>query len=405
MAQLGPWGTRQIAVAVSGGPDSLALAWLTHQWCRAQNRSLLVLCVDHALRPESAAEARYVTALMRSWAIPSQILTLHDLSSGPSIAARARAARYQAMIAACDQAGIIDLLLGHHARDQAETFLLRQEQHSGPAGLAAMAGVHVRDGVRLVRPLLGFSHQSLRDLLQQQNIRWIEDPSNQDASKSRVRLRMGLNDAAIAAARTAAARAAVTRTAQEIATARWLAEHVTIRPEGFAQIAAASCPPEALATLIQTIGGHEYPPPRAATAKLAAALRPATIMGVRLIKAPRSAPGFWLLREQAAMAPPVEAKPGALWDNRFRVTHCQHLPPGATIAATIGALGPDAAKFRDLSDLPAAVLQTFPVLRAGAMLLDIPFLPAPRHDSATPISLDFSPPRPATSALFRPNCH
>ncbi len=401
MAQLGPWGARPIAVAVSGGPDSLALAWLAHRWCRAHDRSLLVLSVDHALRPESAAEARHVAALMQSWAIPSQILTLHDLSAGPGVAARARDARYGVMIAACGRAGIIDLLLGHHARDQAETFLLRQEQHSGPAGLAAMAGVHVRDGVRLVRPLLEFSHQSLRDLLQQQNIRWIEDPSNQDSSKSRVRLRMGLNDAAITAARTAAAHAAVARAAQELATARWLAEHVTIRPEGFAQIAARSCPPEALAALIQTIGGHEYPPPRATTARLATALHPATIMGVRTIKAPRGAPGFWLLREQAAMAPPVEAKPGAVWDNRFRLTGCQHLPT----AATIGALGPDAAKFRHLSDLPAAVLQTFPALRAGAALLDIPFLPAPRHDSATPVGLDFSPPRPATSALFRPNCH
>lgn len=396
MSQLGPWGDRPIAVAVSGGPDSLALAMLAWDWCRASRRAMMVLTVDHGLRAQSAFEARDVAALMGAREIPCRILTLPDLAPGTGIAARAREARYQALIAACRTAGVIDLLLGHHSRDQAETLLMRRAKASGPAGLAGMAGVHLRDGVRLVRPLLATPHDSLRAELRHRRIAWVEDPSNQDLRSSRVQFRAELTDPDTETLVATARDAGTARAGSEVSTAVWLARHATIRPEGFAYLDALACPPGALSALIQAIGGRAYPPSSASVAGLAGNLRPATLAGTRLMKA-RDAAGFLLLREQSAIAPPVPAEENILWDQRFRLIKRGRLPE----LATIGALGPDAARLRDYSHLPASILRTLPAIRAGAALLHVPFLSAGALNSDTGTVTCFNPPHPAAGALFR----
>ena len=398
-------------MAVSGGADSLALALLAHDWCRTSGRDLLVLTVDHGLREASASEARHVAALMAARQIPCHILKLQNLSAGSALAARAREARYQALCTACRDSGIIDLLLGHHLRDQAETLLLRQGKSSGPAGLAGMAGVFLRDGVRLIRPLLATRHQELRGYLREHHVRWVEDPSNQDQRATRVRLRGGLTEEAIMALAAKAQAGAESRRSVESATAAWLAAHATIRPEGFAHLefnhlefdqrfvhlAAASCPPVVLSALIQMLAGLPYPPATKPIARLAEQLPPATLSGVRLIAAPRANPGFLLLREQSAIAPDQPAQAGAMWDRRFRIIHRGDLPDGTTI----GPLGADAAQFRDQSDLPAILLRTLPAFRDRGSLLHVPFLPAGKHNPNTGTIVCFAPPRPAAGALFR----
>ncbi len=389
MARLGPWGTRPIAVAVSGGADSLALTLLAHEWCRAQNRVLQAFTVDHALRPEAAAEAVQTASLLQSNGIPCRIITL-ELERGPALAARAREARYHALFAACRETGIIDLLLGHHARDQAETILLRQAGSSGPAGLAGMATVTLRDGIRLVRPLLAIAPQPLRDFLQSRGVAWIEDPSNANPAATRNRLRLQLqNPSSLPPLLAAAAQAATARQAAETATAAWLARHSAIFPGGYAWIAATTAPESALTSLVQTIAGTIYPPRGAAIARLASALHPATLHGTRLIVGPG---GFWLAREASAMQPPIPAQTGAWWDNRFRVLH---VPESGL---TIGALGPDTPQWRKHSPLPAAVLQTIPVLRRNGQILGSPLLAAAPHCNA---ALLFQPPKAAGPALFR----
>ena len=394
MSRLGPWGGRRIAVAVSGGPDSLALALLTHDWCRAHDRAMIALTVDHGLRPEAAGEARDVASLMAANQIPCHILTIPDLARGSALPARARDARYQALFAACHQAGIIDLLLGHHTRDQAETLLMRRARSSGPSGLAAMAAVSVRDGIRLVRPLLATSHDTLRAELRARCIAWIDDPSNRDQRATRARIRAGLDGTAIEALAAQAKTAGRARTETEIATATWLAQNAIIRPEGFAYLLTGACPAESLTALIQTIGGLAYPPPSASIARLAGKLRAATLAGVRII---RHDGKFVLLREQSAIAPPVPAEQNTVWDQRFRVLEPGHLSPDATI----GVLGTDAARLRDLSDLPAAILATLPAIRSGTDLPHVPFLPANHLNPDTGAVLRFNPPRPAAGALFR----
>jgi tRNA(Ile)-lysidine synthase len=360
-----------VAVAVSGGADSLALAYLAAHWGRP-----LALIVDHGLRPEAATEASETAARLAGLGVEWRILTLRGLRRG---AARARQARYAALTEAAREAGFVDLLVAHHVRDQAETVLARRLSQSGAAGLAAMPAVAEAHDVRVVRPLLGVAPGRLRATLAAAGLDWVEDPSNQDPSALRARLRRELDDpegggGETAALAEAAAQAGARRAAAEAAIAAVLAERVSIRPEGFALLGPGALPAAALSALIRALSGRAYPPASAAVARLAADPRPAVLGGVRMLAAGRFGAGLLLVREAAAMAAPVRAEPGALWDGRFRLGDAAALPGGATVCATMGALGPDAARLRRLSGLPAAVMVTLPALRLHGVLAAVPHI-------------------------------
>ena len=414
MAPLGPFEPApRLAAAVSGGADSLALAVLAAPWARARGGSLLALVVDHGLRRDSAAEAVLTIDRLATLGVPARLLPLTDLVPGPALAARARAERYAALAAACAAAGIVHLLVGHHAADQAETLLMRRQSQSGPTGLAAMPSISEQYGLRLLRPLLPVPPVRLRATLCMVGLGWVNDPSNRDQRALRSRLRSTLNDPDGIGLETSAlcqaARAAGSaRAAQEAAIAAVLAARAVIRPEGFALLSSGPIDPAALAALIQTIAGAPYPPPTQAVAALAAMPRPATLAGVRLLSAGRlgegqlpigdPGAGLLLVREAAAMAPPVAAQPGATWDGRFRLArHATPLPE-----TTIGALGADAARLRRHSPLPAAVLHAVPALRRGNCLVAVPHLLYPDADTCAAVTLTFSPRRPAAGAPFAP---
>jgi tRNA(Ile)-lysidine synthase len=104
------------------------------------------------------------------------------------------------------------------------------------------------------------------------------------------------------------------------------------------------------------------------------------------------------VREGVAMAPPIAARPGAVWDGRYRVAR-DAAPPAGT---TLGALGDGAASLRDRSPLPAAVLRTLPALRSGAALLAVPHLRYPDAEICARIRVLFAPPHPAAGAPFHP---
>src|SRR5712692_9076186 len=128
MAGLGPFEARpRLAVAVSGGPDSLALAILCHRWAAARGGEAFALSVDHRLRPESAAEVRQVRRWLRALGIPHHVLVWKRPGARPSSAlqAAARAARYGLLAQWCSRRGVLHLALAHHAGDQAETVLMR----------------------------------------------------------------------------------------------------------------------------------------------------------------------------------------------------------------------------------------------------------------------------------------
>lgn len=389
IAPLGAAG-RPVGVAVSGGADSMALALLAARWGAQVSSPVLALVVDHELRAESTAEAAWTLDRLQAQGIAARGITLRGLAQGPGLAARARAARYAALAAACRQDGIVDLLLGHHQRDQAETVLMRQGARSGGAGLAAMPALSEAHGLRLLRPLLAVSPARLRATLLEAGMAWVEDPSNTDLRALRPRLRASLGEdhGRIGALAGLARQAGQDRAAQDRAVAAELAEHASLRPEGFALLRADRVSAPALAALLRAIGGAVYPPGSAPLAALAGAVRPATLGGCRIVRAGRLGPGWIVLREAAAMAPPVPARQGAVWDRRFRLA-------GAAEGAALGALGGDSACYRRWSGLPAAILETLPALRQGDAVIAVPHL-----DNAVGCRILFTPPVPAAGAPF-----
>lgn len=316
MAQLGPFFPDQsdyppIAMAVSGGGDSLCLAWLASFW----RKNLLALVVDHGLRPKSGQEAQQTIARLRAMNIPAQLLVLTDLKKGSAMAHRAREARYARLIAACQEYGCTDLLLGHQADDLAETVWMRQNSSSGPEGLAGMGWITVRPDIRLIRPLLGFSRAALRNTLRQAHLEWVDDPSNQDQRAERVRLRFLLqeNDQR-AHFWKLSMQSGQLRMRKERERAAQLALHAVMCPEGWAALGPELPDVDVLAALIRSIGGAEYPPAQSAVVRLKDMATEATLAGTRLI---RHAQKWVLMREAAAMAPAQQAENGIVWDNRF----------------------------------------------------------------------------------------
>lgn len=380
MSRLGPWeAAPALAVGVSGGADSLALALLAQDWAMARGGTVLGLIVDHGLRAEATAEAAFARSTLAARGIPSRVLSL---GLGAATAERARQARLAALEDACAEAGILHLLLAQHACDQAETRLIRTLDHSGPAGLAGMAAIRHGAAVRILRPLLMVPPAILRDVVRRAGLAWVRDPSNADPRATRTRLRHWRADRDGAGAATRAlvlaARAdGAARGTAEAELADAMARIATIRPEGFAVLSQGPWPGPVLARLMRIIGGRAFAP--GDVAALAAAPRPATRAGVRLMRAGRLGPGWLLVRETAA--PPVAALPCAIWDGRWRVRGVW--PAGATIGALGDGPGPD---------LPAACRRVLPAIRHAGRLL-----------AAGTEAAGFVPSDPAMGAPFLPS--
>ncbi|MBN8893177.1 MAG: tRNA lysidine(34) synthetase TilS [Rhodospirillales bacterium 70-18] len=404
MVPLGPFEPApHLAVAVSGGADSLALALLARDWAGAAGGMVTGLVVDHGLRPASADEARLTLRRLAGIGIAARLLVLEGLARGPGLAARARTARYAALEGACRQAGILHLLLGHHAADQAETVAMRLLARSGPAGLAGMAALAETEAVRLLRPLLTVPPARLRATLRAAGLDWVEDPSNADPAAARARLRLLRADrggtgpatrALVAAARLRGA----ARAGAECTAAGELAARARLHPEGFAVLTPGPIGATALGALLRMLGGQAHAPSPRQLAVLAANPRPATLAGVYLLPAGRTGPpgALLLVREPAALAAPVAAQPGARWDGRFALA-ADATPPAS---AMLGALGRDAARFADRRHWPAAVLRALPALWANANLFAVPQIGYPDATTCRRVALAFRPAAPACGAPF-----
>jgi tRNA(Ile)-lysidine synthase len=378
MDRLGPFEPRpRLAVAVSGGADSMALALLAREWVSRRGGEVLALTVDHGLRATSSEEAAATLLRLESSDIKGRVLVVADLARGPALAERAREARYGVLFGACAAAGISHLLLGHHRGDQAETVTMRALSGSASRGLAGMPALLETRFVRLLRPLLDVAPGQLRSWLIARGVAWIEDPSNRDPRALRSRLRAaradpsGTGEGTLAVAR-AAHLMATHRGKRDQAIARTLAERVTIRPEGYAVLSPGTIDPEALAALLRTIGGTSFAPPIDRVAQIARAPGPATLGGVRLMAAGRLGLGWLVVKEARAMEAPVDACPNTVWDGRFRLAGSP--PDGIAGALTLGALGPDAAEFQDRNGLPAAIMRGLPALRLGCKPIAVPHI-------------------------------
>ena len=200
LAALFPNPAGRIGLAISGGPDSLALLLLA----KASLPDIVAATVDHGLRPEAADEARFVAQICADLGIDHSILTL---TNGPvgNPSSWARQARYHALEDWGTAKKVRWLLTAHHADDQLETLLMRLNRGSGVAGLA---GIRAQNK-SVTRPLLNWRKAELEALVAQAGLHAVDDPSNRDARYDRARMRAALSKAdwldPVAAARSASA--------------------------------------------------------------------------------------------------------------------------------------------------------------------------------------------------------
>jgi len=187
-----PWrDLPALVLAVSGGPDSVALMWLAARWRRAFARGpkLIAVTIDHGLRKEAAREAREVKRLARTLEIEHRTLRWTGDKPNRGVPAAARDARYRLLAQAARAARATHVLTAHTRDDQAETLLMRLLRGSGIAGLSAMARESERDGILLARPFLDVPKTRLVATLDRARIAFADDPANRNPAFTRPRLR------------------------------------------------------------------------------------------------------------------------------------------------------------------------------------------------------------------------
>jgi tRNA(Ile)-lysidine synthase len=413
-----------LALAVSGGADSLALAILADRWARERGGQTCALTVDHQLRPESGAESRLVGEWLSARGIRHEVLAWSGAKPGTGIQEAARIARYRLLAGWCRAHGYLHLLTAHHREDQIETHLIRRRAQSGPDGLAGMSAIRELRDCRLLRPLLGVSKLQLLAFLESENQRFITDPSNLDPAFERSRFRTGgdampqgpdLLDLLDAILTFGSERVARQREANAT-----FARFVSVHPAGFAvldpalaRIVAQDLAEVVLSALASTIGGGAYPARRQRVARLRVALgqcgpRGHTLGGCRFVRWRKR---VLVMRELARAALPIQLEPGAstFFDGRYEVS----LPPAGDHALTVGYLG--SAKVPDLDGLTLNLKRACLLKRSCLPGLLLPVLPAAWDDDGIAViphlgyrrerlplfpRFVFRPPNPLTRADF-----
>ena len=356
-----------VALAVSGGSDSLALMHLAARWARQAPRAprLSVLSVDHGLRPQAAVEAGEVCRLARGLGLAADVLRWQGDKPDSGIQAAARAARYGLLGAWCAEHGAA-LAVAHTREDQAETVLMRLMRGSGLDGLCGMADESrvpfMTAHVPLLRPLLDVPRARLRASLRAAGLAWVEDPSNDDVAYERVRLRKALGELGLdvealgrSARRLQRARAAL----NEIRDG-WLAAHFTCHGHGWGafSLAALLTQPRDIRLRILHFAAATFGPGGhvnlAGLERLEGWLsggtgRARVFGGVRFVRRKAALVAGREPGRIAARAILAPGAPGALWDGRFHVEAA-----GLAAAVEVRALQ-DASLPEDFAARPAAI--------------------------------------------------
>ncbi len=268
-ALLGPHFPTEIALAVSGGGDSMAMLHLAAGWARVYGVTLKVATVDHGLRDESGAEAAMVAAECAGIGLHHDTLKWQGWDGTGNLQDAARKARLDligAWSGTCRH-----VLMAHTQDDQAETVLMRLLRGSGVDGLSGMAAQRRLPGLTVVRPLLGVPRAALRHYCKVLKIPFADDPSNDDETFERVRIRRLIRNEGFDAgklARTASqmarAREVLETSARNAAAALQTAHYADSGYIAFARDGLDEVPPEILLRLfagaLADVGQNPYRP-------------------------------------------------------------------------------------------------------------------------------------------------
>lgn len=323
----------RLGVAVSGGGDSMALLLLARDWCAKHGAGLYAATVDHGLRADAAQEARFVQGSCAEMNLPHRILAWNATPEG-NVQDAARRARYDLLADWARTERLDAVLLGHTADDQAETFLMRLARGSGVDGLSAMRDDWRDRGVRWMRPLLPVARAALQEVLTMRGQGWVDDPSNDDPSYDRVKMRRALQDLP----QIGLTRGRLTDTAHRMSLARdalsWLAHDAARRlaevkggDVKFALPGFSELPDETrhrlLAHAINYVSSTPYRPRYDALRSLEAEVmagQTRTLQGCLVSRGPDR---FVIGRELRAVES-VASRPGALWDHRWIMDAPRH---------------------------------------------------------------------------------
>lgn len=399
-----------LAVAVSGGADSRALALLAQSWVNSSGGMVTALVIDHGLRPESLGEAQETVNWLHSQTIHAHLLPVKVATDG-NLQEAARVVRYAAMLAWCQAHGVLHLLLGHHHDDQVETLLQRVIRGSGVDGLGGMEALAYRNDVRLLRPLLCMTKVELTEYLSSLQHSFIHDASNDSPNYLRNRLRLmtphlaqeGLTATALM---ETSERLHATSDHLKNQTAQFLAESAQVSAAGFMRLnrtAFVGAPREmavrALRQSLITVRGSTKSPRyhevlRLQKAMIAPEFRGATLHGCRVLSAKHS---LWICREHPA--PPLRLDGGhQRWDDRFALVAKDLVAKdGQLTIAALGAAGLQQWRQSNhrLPDAhPAALLHSFPALWQLERCVSVPHMGYGATCEELGVQVKFSPRKP-----------
>lgn len=378
----------RLLVAVSGGPDSMALLRLAG--AGRGSRNIAAATVDHQLRPDSAAEAIQTGRWAGTAGVPHHILRWEGTKPATGVQEAARAARYKLLAEFANSGDFGGVLVAHTADDQAETVMMRLARGAGARGLGAMASSNLIAAgagapVRLLRPLLSFARAQIMATLAEFGQDYVKDPSNDNPDFERVRMRgvlaaleeqSILTSASIVRAAERLRRAA-DRIDDEDAGAFWRCGG-SFQRHGWIKLSnPGDAPASLIARLVRAVGAGDYAPTEgdADAARNAARSSGAATLGGALLKTAGGA--LYLAREPAALLGRagvaklgrIELASGerALWDRRFILEN------NGDAAACVVAFGnADSASLKAAASFhgcPPEALAGAPALRGAKLAL------------------------------------
>jgi tRNA(Ile)-lysidine synthase len=384
----------KIALAVSGGGDSLALLDCIDRWRRNRPRppDIVVLTVDHGLRESSADDAKAVVAVAKKRRIKAEILRWTGEKPKGDVEGAARAARYRLLVGRARSAGASHLLLAHHRDDQAETLLLRLARGSGLFGLAAMRKEIAAGDVTIFRPFLDIARARLQETIAVARLVPAEDAMNTDPRFARARLRRimpllaadGIDAAGLAATARRLAQAAETIDAVASRLIDMAVETDALATAAIDPALLLASPGEirlrSLARILIAVGGDDYPP---RFERLAALLRDMeghdgssrfkrTLAGAVI----EWREGRFVVYRECGRAglpeTPVNSGFAGIFDHRFLVEVGAGAPAGLKLAA-LGEAGRRAIGLRP-GPVPTGVLAALPALWLRGTVQAVPTL-------------------------------